>query len=52
MKLDKIKIKGKVDSLELVKELCLKKKVAEIMSEMVETTRKSLQLVQEHGSGG
>ena len=49
-KLDKIKIKGRVDSLKLAKELRLKE-LAEIMSEVDETTRESLQLVQEHGSG-
>ena len=50
-KLDKIKIKGRVDSLKLAKELRSKKELAEIMSEVDETTRESLQLVQEHGSG-
>ena len=50
-KLDKIKIKGRIDSLKLAKELRLKKELAEIMSEVDETTRESLQLVQEHGSG-
>ena len=51
MKFDKIKIKGRVDCLKLVKELRLKKELAEIMSEVDENTRESLQLVQEHGSG-
>ena len=51
VKLDKSKIKGRVDSLKIVKELRLKKELAEIMSEVDETTRESLQLVQEHGSG-
>ena len=51
MKLDKTKIKGRVDSLKVVRELRLKKELAEIMSEVDETTRESLQLVQEHGSG-
>ena len=51
VKLDKIKIKGGIDSLKLVKELRLKKELAEIISEVDETTRESLQLVQEHGSG-
>ena len=50
MKLDKIKIKGRVDSLKLVKELRLKKEFTEIMSEVDGTIRESLQLVQEHGS--
>ena len=51
LKLDKTKIKGRVDSLKVVKELRLKKELAEIMSEVDKTTRESLQLVQEHGSG-
>ena len=51
VRLDKTKIKGRVDSLKVVKELRLKKELAEIMSEVDETTRESLQLVQEHGSG-
>ena len=51
MKLDKTKIKGRGDNLKVVKELRLKKELAEIMSEVDETTRESLQLVQEHGSG-
>ena len=53
MKLDKTKIKakGRVDSLKVDKELRSKKELAEIMSEVDETTRESLQLVQEHGSG-
>ena len=50
-KLDKVKIKGRVVSLKLAKELRLKNELAEIMSEVDESTKESLQLVQEHGSG-
>ena len=50
MKLDKTKSEGRVDSLK-VKELRLKKELTEIISEVDETTRESLQLVQELGSG-
>ena len=43
---------GRVDSLSLVKELRLKKELAKIiMIEVDETTRESLQHVQEHASG-
>ena len=38
MKLDKTKIKARVDSLKVVKELRLKKELAEIMSEVDETS--------------
>ena len=51
MKLDKTKIKARVENFKVVKELRLKKELAEIMSEVDETTRESLQLVQEHVSG-
>ena len=50
-KLDKIKIKGRVDNLKLAKELRLKKELAEMIREVDETTRESLELIQEHGSG-
>ena len=50
-KLDKVKIKGRVDSLKLAKELRLKKELADMMREVDETTRESLELIQEHGSG-
>ena len=50
-KLDKVKIKGRVVSLKLAKELRLKNELAEIKSEVDESTKESLQLVQEHGSG-
>ena len=50
-KLDKVNIKGRVMSLKLAKELRLKNELAEIMNEVDESTKESLQLVQEHGSG-
>ena len=49
--LDKVRIKGRKDSLKLLKEMRLKKELEEIMKEVDENTRESLQLVQEHGSG-